>query len=414
MSQELTQQQKLSFERFKQLKVGALFMQMGTGKTRVAIELVNYNQPDFLLYLTPVSTINNIKIEIEKWGVNCPYRVIGYETIAASDRKYLELQSELDKYKTKFIIADESIFIKNGRAKRTRRCFKLREKCQFALVLNGTPIVKDEWDLYSQMNFLSPKIIPHNSFDFIRDFFVEHRIRKNGRDVRYYTFYEPNRPVLTKYVEPYVFYADLDFAKEEKECFKWIKVNDFEYEEAKEKVFESTLDTDCLIQLFNVLNNVSACCLEKNMEVADYIKGKQIICFCNYLEEIEQIKRYCDCYVITGDTHTKARQEIVEQFKNDNKPLLMTLGVGSYSLNLQFCNEIVYSSITFNYGTLEQSRYRIKRIGQERNIKYTYILSDLKINSFIFRNLDKKCSLSEIIKTLIHEEDIKKFIETEL
>lgn len=150
------------------------------------------------------------------------------------------------------------------------------------------------------------------------------------------------------------------------------------------------------------------------MEVADYIKGKQIICFCNYLEEIEQIKRYCDCYVITGDTHTKARQEIVEQFKNDNKPLLMTLGVGSYSLNLQFCNEIVYSSITFNYGTLEQSRYRIKRIGQERNIKYTYILSDLKINSFIFRNLDKKCSLSEIIKTLIHEEDIKKFIETEL
>lgn len=416
MSQEfeLTQQQKLSFDRFKELKVGALFMQMGTGKTRVAIELVNYNQPDFLLYLTPFSTINNIKAELEKWGVNCPYRVVGYETIASSDKTYLEVLAELDNYENKFIIADESIFIKNGMAKRTRRSYELRKKCQYALILNGTPIVKDEWDLYNQMNFLSPKIIPHNSYEFIRNFFVEHLIRKNGREMRYYTFYEPNRPVLTKLVAPYVFYAELEFDKEEKENIDWIEVDDTEYKKAKNEVLESAVDTDCLIQLFSTLNRVAACSEEKNKEVANYIKDKQIICFCNYLEEVEQIKGYCDCYVITGDTPVEERKLIVEQFQKDSKPLLMTVGVGSYSLNLQFCNEIVYSSLTFNYGTFEQSKYRIKRTGQERDIKYTYILSELNINDFIFRNLDLKKSLSDVIKTLISEEDIRDFIEKEL
>lgn len=57
MSNELTEKQKNALERFKKLKVGALFMRQGTGKTRVAMELVNYNKPDYLLYLTPYSTI---------------------------------------------------------------------------------------------------------------------------------------------------------------------------------------------------------------------------------------------------------------------------------------------------------------------------------------------------------------------
>ena len=67
-----------------------------------------------------------------------------------------------------------------------------------------------------------------------------------------------------------------------------------------------------------------------------------------------------------------------------DKPMIMTLGVGSFSLNLQFCNEIVYSSISFNYGKMEQSRYRIKRTGQEREVEYTYILGDFGINNMMF------------------------------
>ena len=76
----------------------------------------------------------------------------------------------------------------------------------------------------------------------------------------------------------------------------------------------------------------------------------------------------------------------------------MTFGVGSYSLNLQFCNEIVYSSLTFDYAKVEQSKYRIKRLGQEKNIKYTYFLADFGINKMILENLERKQTLDNIIK----------------
>lgn len=44
MTSSLTEKQSEAIEKFKRLKVGALFMQMGTGKTRVALELLRLKQ----------------------------------------------------------------------------------------------------------------------------------------------------------------------------------------------------------------------------------------------------------------------------------------------------------------------------------------------------------------------------------
>ena len=74
--------QLIAFEKFKKLKVGALFMEMGTGKTKVALDLVNYNNVDYLIYVTPYSTISNVESEIQKWKVNCNYTIVGYEKIS--------------------------------------------------------------------------------------------------------------------------------------------------------------------------------------------------------------------------------------------------------------------------------------------------------------------------------------------
>lgn len=53
------QDQLEAIEKFNQMKVGALFMAMGTGKTRTALELCRINQRnvDLVLWLAPKSTI---------------------------------------------------------------------------------------------------------------------------------------------------------------------------------------------------------------------------------------------------------------------------------------------------------------------------------------------------------------------
>lgn len=405
MPAELTDKQKAALERFKKLRVGALFMRQGTGKTRVALELVNYNEPDYLLYIAPVSTIENARAEIEKWGCCCQYDIIGYETIASSNEKYVKLHDKVEKLKKDdkktFIIADESIFIKNGKSKRTFRAKELRRFFDYALILNGTPLTRNEWDLFNQMDFLSNRILNMNYREFIKMFFVEHE--HNGQ--RYHTFYEPNRPALVKLCSPYVYEADLDFEKNEKQVIRKVSCDMTEYADVKRHMFQkfNLYEIDSLLVLFAELQRIAACMPEKNRVVAEYVTGRQCICFCNYKDEVEQIQRLCECYVITGETTLKKRKEIIDDFKKHNRPLLIMMGCGSYGLNLQFCNEIVYSSINFDYAKMEQSEYRIKRIGQESDISYRYILADTGINRMMLQNLDKKENLLDIIKNLIRE-----------
>ena len=138
----------------------------------------------------------------------------------------------------------------------------------------------------------------------------------------------------------------------------------------------------------------------------------QIIVFCTLLKEIENIANHLDCYVITGATPLAERQEIIDKFKNNNKPLLMTFGVGAFGLNLQFCNKIAFSSITFDYAKVEQSMSRIKRIGQDKDIEYIYFKSDLGIYNMIYDNLSKKESLNDLLIKFIEKgvENIEKIL----
>lgn len=395
----MNKNQQLAFDKFTKLKVGALFMKMGTGKTKVALDLVKYNNVDFMLYITPFSTKANIQTEIEKWGVNCSYEIVGYETIQASDVKYLELLKKLQG-KRNFIIADESIFIKNEETKRFKRLCNLRNLCEYALILNGTPLTKNEFDLYNQMIFLSPLIMNMTKPQFINTFFKKITYKKKGqRENTFYKFSEVNAELLHKMIEPYIFQCDLDFDKEENTSFVYIPYEDDGYYIEKQNKlddYKKKGTSEVIINMLTSLNVIAANYHSKNDEVIKYIKDKQVIVYCTFLEEVNYIKSKCNCFAITSKT--KNRSQILANFKKFNKPLLLTYGVGSYSLNMQFCNEIVYSSINFDFGKIEQSKYRIKRIGQQRNIKYTYFLANLGINKLILENLKRKNTLGNLVK----------------
>lgn len=395
----MTNNQQAAFDKFKKLKVGALFMKMGSGKTKVALDLVKYNNVDFLLYITPFSTKQNIQNEIDKWKINCNYDVVGYETIQSSDVQFLKLLDKL-KNKTNFIIADESIFIKNEETKRFKRLLQLRDLCKYALILNGTPITKNEWDIYNQLYFLSPKIINMNRQQFLNTFFKKITYKKlHHNEKTFYKFSEVNAELLKKMIAPYMFECDLDFDKNIENEVKFISCEKTEYQQEKEQKLQEYLKlgkSETIINMLQNLNSISAQSKEKNDALIDYIKGKKVIVYCNFISEVEYISSKIDCFIITGKA--RHRQQIIDNFKKNNKPLIITFGCGAYSLNLQFCNEIVYSSLTFDYAKVEQSKYRIKRLGQNKDIKYTYFLADFGINKMILENLQRKQTLENIIK----------------
>lgn len=395
----LTEQQEEAFQKFKELRVGALFMEQGTGKTRVALNLIRETDSDLVLFFCPCSTKNNLQSEIDKWGIAKEYFIFGYETIASSDTTYLKILDMVQGRKV-FIVADESIFIKNENSKRYRRLMNIAKHSHYRLILNGTPITKDEWDIYNQTNFLSPKIIDMDRAQFLNTFFRKIKFKKRGQTAReFYKLSEVNIDYLHRLIEPYIFECSFQFDKKVKSTNIEIiasEKNREKYEAQKERLLNSLAIGQSCIEQFQ---NLAVACFEdkeRHKEIARHLKG-QIIVFCTLLSEVNDISKEIDCYVITGAQSLSERSEIIERFKVDDKPLLMTIGTGAYGLNLQFCNKIAFASIAFDYGKIDQAKSRIRRLGQERDIEYIYFTSDLGIYNMIQENNQRKIDLKELI-----------------
>src|SRR5690606_23420360 len=155
----LTKYQQEAESKAKEWKSFALFMKMGSGKTRVAVELVNQTPDiDLLIYIAPLrlikpldASIQPVSAEVHKWGGFKTAKdvvYIGIETIGQSDRQYLQLFAKVRTAWNPFIIVDESIKIKNIEAKRTQRVLELGKMAGHKLILNGQPLTRDLLDLY--------------------------------------------------------------------------------------------------------------------------------------------------------------------------------------------------------------------------------------------------------------------------
>lgn len=145
----------------------------GTGKARIAIEVDSFNRLRLCFVLVSIFHKSQICLPKSAWKLDRPFEIVGYETISSSDRKYLGLLNLGKEYKKIFVVADESVFIKNDSSKRYGRILKLRDLSEYRLILNGTPITKDEWDIYNQMEFLSPKIFDMHRHEFLNTLLQE-------------------------------------------------------------------------------------------------------------------------------------------------------------------------------------------------------------------------------------------------
>lgn len=381
-------------------------MKQGTGKTRVALELAEGTDSTLVIFIVPNSLKKNMESEIDKWGLDKDYLIETYEGMSMSDRRYLELRERMEKERGPIMmICDESIFIKNNKSKRFQRLKDLSQFTEYRLLLNGTPLTRDEWDLYNQMDWLSSKIINMGRREFMYTFFTQHTHKKSGQHRRtWYEFSEINADYLSALIEPYTFYVDLELDKGEEGIHYATSSSQESYKAylgLKESLLEAmeNMEEFKIYEYLSKMERVLFTDRERLEEISDIVKSKgQIIVFCRYVEEAQTIANRTNGFLVTGATSSDARNKVLKKFEKSDKPLIMTYGVGSYGLNLQFCNKMAFSSLTFDYGKVDQAKYRIKRIGQERDIQYFYFHSNMGIYSMIENNLDKKEGLDRIVK----------------
>lgn len=397
--------QQLAFDKLSKLKVGALFMEMGTGKTKVALDLINSksNKIDYILWICPFSIKNEIIKERDKWYPAMKIDVVGCETIGSSDRTYLEILKKVTTSKT-FIVVDESLKIKNINANRTRRIIEFGEYAQYKLILNGTPITKNVIDLYTQMQFLSPKILKM-SFNQFKNTYCEYYIR--GR-LKGMVKKQHNIEHLISLIEPYIFDCDLDIEAKKMYYDYFYDVDMFQYSSLKNELLEGITNIDFFVLTTKLQQFYTTYKEEMLKELLEQLND-QVIIFVKYLDSIPT-----GANKIVGDMNTKERKQVIDKFeRGDFKELYITYGCGSYGLNLQFCRNIIFAEHCFDYSQRIQAEARIYRIGQNYDVNYYNLWCNVGLEKMIQSSLNKKSNLLNEIKKEIDkkgENNLKKLL----
>lgn len=380
-------------------------MEMGTGKTKVALDLINSksNKIDYILWICPFSIKNEIIKERDKWYPAMKIDVVGCETIGSSDRTYLEILKRVTTSKT-FIVVDESLKIKNINAKRTRRIIEFGGYAQYKLILNGTPITKNVIDLWAQIEFLSPKILKM-SFNQFKNTYCEYYIR--GR-LKGMVKKQHNIEHLISLIEPYIFDCDLDIEAKKMYYNYFYDVDIFQYSSLKNELLECITNIDFFVLTTKLQQFYTTYKEEMLKELLGQIND-QVIIFVKYLDSIP-----AGANKIVGDMNTKERKQVIDKFeRGDFKELYITYGCGSYGLNLQFCRNIIFAEHCFDYSQRIQAEARIYRIGQNYDVNYYNLWCNVGLEKMIQSSLNKKSNLLNEIKKEIDkkgENNLKKLL----
>lgn len=175
--------QQAAVDKLQRLRVGALFQDPGTGKTRTAIELAARRQHRVrrVVWLCPVGAKGTIRHEILKHTTCQPsdvhvfddrtrpgrvpeafWYVVGLESLSSSDRVTLAVSGLIDD--STLVVADESDMLRTPHARRTLRATMLAAPAWGRLILTGTPVPEGVHNLFAQMRFLDPRILGYRSW----------------------------------------------------------------------------------------------------------------------------------------------------------------------------------------------------------------------------------------------------------
>lgn len=374
-----------AINKLKKVKVGALFMEPGTGKTRVAVELINSTDTDLAIFIVPYRTKDNISKELDKWYLKTKRMVVGVESLSNSDKLYIDLLLAVKKYKHVYMIVDESLKIKNINAKRTKRVLNIGKFAEYKLILNGTPISKNLLDLYPQMLFLSPKILAMDLQQFESTFikrvvYQEHghatNVNKHNNYISGYT----NIDYLASLINPFVFEAklSLDVLKNHVNIGYTIKkfISDYDYYKY-ELIHNIGLGGSNAFLEYTQLMQQSYCIEPQKLAILKrIIKEKEVnnvIVFCKFIMSKNFIQKNCNVKVLT-------------------------YGKGALGLNLQKYNTIVFWDKTFDYALQEQAERRIYRLGQKDDCTFYHLNGNVGLEKMINKNISNKVSMLDSFK----------------
>lgn len=446
---ELLPHQAAAVEKLRGLRIGALYMEMGTGKTRTALELIKLRleagKIKQAIWLCPCSVKENLRMDIIKHAdIDCGDIIIcGIESISGSMRIASGLLETAASAPT-MLIVDESNLVKNPHALRSQRIARIAERCRYRMILNGTPVSRTEADMFQQWFILDWRVLGYKSYYSFAANHIEYDDKFTGKIRRVL-----NVDYLTDKIAPYSFQIRKDECLQlpdkiyRTRCYHLTEDQMWHYMDVKDAFLcEEMLDerNEALIyRTMTALQQVASGrkitsaakdsikheaffdSPEKNprmktfMDVIDEVGEEKAVIWCRYQHEIDDvIGALCrsghSCVEFTGRLNLKKREDAIRIFSAGTQFLVGNKACAGYGLNLQFCHNAVYYTNDFDWATRAQSEDRIHRIGQTEPVTIYDIAAYGTIDSQVLSCLSRKEDMVACFKAHLNEKNLSEWL----
>ena len=414
--------QKIGVEFLKQRRSALLADEVGVGKTAQALIAADELRAVNILVICTASIKYDWKLRAIDWGFKKEdIHVVTTDTINQLKnktgmfiinydlcwRKPAEKILATKNYTV--LICDESHYLKNRDAKRTKAVFGVggyASKSQYRWLMTGTPILNRPEELYTTLRAMCPERLGVY-FDYIQ-FTMRYCGGKDGNwgwDASGAT----NIKELSSKLEGFMLRRERDVLPDLPEKIM-VKVHIPRTKTIDAIIYaENSAETD--EELLSVRKRMG---YAKVKDSAAYIRElldseEKIVVFAYHHIVIDELMKELDKFKptkIIGGTPAKIRQSNIQKFIKDKKCRVFIGQIDAAGTGIDglqgVCNHAVFVEFSYVPGVNQQAMGRIHRNGQERKTVFDFLIVEDSMDENI---LDKNLFKSEVVQSLMKDEN---------
>lgn len=450
------QNQQEAFDFAKDKNAVMLDMDMGTGKTRVAIDIV-YSKDDSyrVLVVCPKSiiadkvwrtnlqkfapnqkyavwdksngTVKQKADDLKEWLKNNPadrqFVVINYDSVWRKEMGDLILKSHFNT-----VILDESHRAKAAGSKVSKYLAMLGKRVRYRLCLSGTPMANSPLDVYGQYRFLDPTIFGTNHYEFLSLYAV-----MGGPDRRFIVGYK-NQKELNRRFKSIAYTCKMEDVAERIKLpatlpttTRTVQLPSKDMKTMRELSREFVAEcgtghvvvSNVLTKILRMQQITSGFCIIKEDPFSDgeeeelntakvdalteYLSDvsptASVVVFCVFRHDIGIIKEAVKKISRRAFELSGACNELEQWKKEDGAVIVVQIQAGSEGVDMTKAHHAIYYTAPHSLAMYNQSRARLYRPGQESPVSFTHLIAENTIDEVMFESLERKEDIIESIKS---------------